>query len=64
MAIAISTLALTDRPDEARKLVARVRERLPTYDIETFLRAFRFDGDTEALVRSSARSIGFDGGAR
>ncbi len=64
MAIAISTLALTDRRDEARKLVARVRERLPTYDVETLLRAFRFDGDTEALVRSSARSIGFDGGAR
>lgn len=61
VAIAASTLALTDRHPEARALVARIRERIPTYDIESFLRAFRFDSDTEKLLRKSARTIGFDG---
>jgi TolB-like protein len=60
LAIAASTLALANRRDEAKKLVARIRERLPSYDVECFLRAFRFDGDAEALLRSGARSIGFD----
>ncbi len=59
LAIAASTLALTNRRDEAKRLVARIRERLPSYDVESFLRAFRFDRDAEALLRSGARSIGF-----
>ena len=61
LAIAASTLALTNRRDEARRLVARIRERLPSYDVEGFLRAFRFDHETEELLRRSARTIGFDG---
>ena len=61
VAIAASALALTNRPDEARKLVARIRERLPSYDVESFLRAFRFDRETEKLLRNGARTIGFDG---
>jgi TolB-like protein len=61
LAIAATTLALTHRRDEARRLVARIRERLPAYDVERFLRAFRFDRETELLLRRSARTIGFDG---
>ena len=60
VAIAASTLALTNRLDEARTLVARIREDIPTYDVERFLRSFRFDRETEALLRRSARTIGFD----
>jgi TolB-like protein/DNA-binding SARP family transcriptional activator len=61
LAIAASTLALTQRRDEARQLVARIRARLPAYGVEAFLRAFRFDRDTASLLRRSAESIGFDG---
>jgi tetratricopeptide (TPR) repeat protein len=61
LAIAASTLALTNRRDEGRRLVARIRERLPSYAVEHFLRAFRFDRETEKLLRRSARTIGFDG---
>ena len=60
VAIAAGSLALVKRRDEALKLVARIRERLPAYSIETFLRAFRFDPDAEKLFRRSARQIGFD----
>jgi hypothetical protein len=60
VAIAASTLALTNRRDEARALVARIRERLPSYSVESFLHAFRFDHETEKLLRRSARTIGFD----
>jgi tetratricopeptide (TPR) repeat protein len=60
LAIAASTLALTNRRDDARKLVARIRERLPSYSVESFLHAFRFDHETEKLLRRSARTIGFD----
>lgn len=61
LAIAASTLALTQRTDEAKKFVARIRDRVPSYDVERFIRAFRFDRETEKLFRRSARSIGFDG---
>jgi DNA-binding SARP family transcriptional activator/TolB-like protein len=60
LAIAAECLALVNRRDEARKFVARIRQRLPGYGIEHFLRAFRFDGDTQRLFRSSARQIDFD----
>jgi DNA-binding SARP family transcriptional activator len=59
LAIAAECMALLNRRDEARKLVARIRERLPTYDVEHFLRAFRFDSETEHLFRSSAHRIDF-----
>jgi TolB-like protein/Tfp pilus assembly protein PilF len=63
LAIAAHCLALSNRPDEARKYVARIRQRLPSYDIEAFLRALRFSRDTEKLFRRNARQIGFDSGS-
>jgi TolB-like protein/DNA-binding SARP family transcriptional activator/Tfp pilus assembly protein PilF len=60
LAIAASSMSLVNRRDEARKFVARIRERVPGYGIGHFLRAFRFDAATERLFRSSARAIGFD----
>jgi TolB-like protein len=59
LAIAAQCLALADRKDEARRYVARIRERLPAYSVEDFLRAFRFALETAQLFRFSARSIGF-----
>jgi DNA-binding SARP family transcriptional activator/TolB-like protein len=58
LAIAAECLALVERRDEARQFVSRVRERVPSYDVESFLRAFRFDRDTESLFRHGARQIG------
>ncbi|HEY5949702.1 MAG TPA: hypothetical protein VIV40_29610 [Kofleriaceae bacterium] len=58
-AIAAECLALNNRTDEARALVGRIRERVPAYTIENFLRAFRFDGDVEQLFRHTARQIDF-----
>lgn len=60
LAIAAQCLALTNRRDEARKFVTQIRERVPAYNVEVFLRAFRFTRDTEKLFRRSARQIGFD----
>jgi TolB-like protein/DNA-binding SARP family transcriptional activator len=60
LATAASCLSLAHREDEARRYVARIRLRLPTYSIEDFLRAFHFDADIERLFRSSARSISFE----
>jgi TolB-like protein len=62
MAIAAAALALTQRRDEAKKLVARIHEQIPAYDIQSLLRAFRFDRDTEQLMRRAAKLIGFGGG--
>jgi len=59
LAIAACTLALAERRDEARQLVARMREQISSYDVERFLRAFRFERDAEQLFRVGARSIGF-----
>ena len=59
VAIAATTLALANRREEARVLVARIRQENADYDVETFLRAFRFDAEAERLLRSGARSIGF-----
>jgi DNA-binding SARP family transcriptional activator/TolB-like protein len=60
LAIAAQCLALVDRRDEARAFVGRIRERLPGYGVEQFLRAFRLGPETEALFRQAARRIGFD----
>jgi len=59
LAIAASCLSLAHREPEGRRFVARIRERLPAYSIEDFLRAFRFDRDVAQLFRRSARAIGF-----
>ena len=60
LAIAAGCLALADRRDEARRFVARIRERLPHYDVDEFLRAFRFAPEAEKLFRRAAQRIGFD----
>src|SRR5262249_12547807 len=60
LAIAVESLVLADRRDEARKFVARIRERVPGYTVEDFLRAFRFDTDTTRRIRKAAEQIGFD----
>jgi len=58
LAIAAAALALCQRQDEARPLVARIRRLLPGYDIEAFLRAFRFPPDAEKLFRRAATPLG------
>jgi DNA-binding SARP family transcriptional activator len=60
LAIAAECLALAEKRDDARAFVARVRERIPTYGVEEFLRAMRFGRDTADLFRKAARQIGFD----
>jgi TolB-like protein/Flp pilus assembly protein TadD len=59
VAIAASTLALDGRRDDARRLLARIREGLPGYDVDAFLRAFRFERDAERLLRSAAKTFDF-----
>jgi tetratricopeptide (TPR) repeat protein len=61
LAIAVECLLLANRRDEARGFVGRIRERVPSYSVEDFLRAFRFPKDTETQLRRCARQIGFDG---
>jgi DNA-binding SARP family transcriptional activator len=60
LAIAAQCLALAKRHDDARRFVARLRERFPNYTVEEFLRAFRFTPETVKLFRQGARQIGFD----
>ena len=62
LAIAVECLLLANRRDEARGFVARIRDRVPGYGVEDFLRAFRFPKDTETQLRRCAKQIGFDGG--
>jgi tetratricopeptide (TPR) repeat protein len=59
LAIAATTLALANRKDEARAFIARVREKLPGYGVEEFLRAFRFDAEAEKIIRAGAKIGGF-----
>lgn len=61
LAIAAGCLSLASRASEARRFVALVRERLPRYSIEDFLRAFKFDTDIERWFRAAARQIDFAG---
>jgi hypothetical protein len=60
LAIAIDSLVLAERVEEARTLVARLRSRAPTYGVEDLPRAFRFLPDTEKLFRRGAKRIGFE----
>jgi len=62
LAIATECLLLANRRDEARAFAGRIRERVPRYSVEDFLRAFRFPKDTEAQLRRCSRAIAFDGG--
>jgi TolB-like protein/DNA-binding SARP family transcriptional activator len=59
LAIAVCALGLARRSAEASELVARIRQHASSYDVERFLRAFRFDRDTEQLLRQGARAVGF-----
>ena len=59
LGIAIQSLVLAERVEEARTLVARLRSRDPSYGMEHFLRAFHCLPDTEQLFRRSAKRIGF-----
>jgi DNA-binding SARP family transcriptional activator len=57
LAIAATGLSLANRRDQARATVARIRERLPAYTIENFLRAFRLEPEAEAIIRAAAKQI-------
>jgi len=52
--------ALANRPDEARKILARIHPRSRGYGFADFRSAFRVDRDTEQLFGSGAQQIGFD----
>ena len=58
LAIAVWSLVLTNRRDEAKKYASRIRERAPGYGVDDFLRAFRFDADTTRRLRKAAEQIG------
>ncbi len=58
LAIAAFTLALAGRSEEARSYAAAVRKAAPSYGIDEFLRAFRFDPHGAALFRKAAKEIG------
>jgi TolB-like protein len=60
LAIAATNLALANRVDQARAFVARIRGKLPSYAIDDFLRAFRFEPEAEKILRAGARQAGFD----
>jgi TolB-like protein/DNA-binding SARP family transcriptional activator len=56
-AIAAYCLALADRPDEARAMLATIHKTLPHYGVEDCLAAFRFGPDGAELFRKAARRI-------
>jgi len=58
LAIAAFTLALAGRSEEARSYAMAVRKAAPSYSIDAFLRAFRFDPHGAALFRKAAKEIG------
>jgi TolB-like protein/DNA-binding SARP family transcriptional activator len=60
LSIAAACLTMARREDEARALLAQIRERAPGYGVAEFLRAFHFDADTAARFRAAAQRIGFD----
>jgi TolB-like protein/DNA-binding SARP family transcriptional activator len=60
LAVAVECLSLANRREEARKLVARIRERAPSYTVEDCLDAYHFDRGTAELLRRCARQVGFD----
>lgn len=59
LGVAVATLALAGRRDQARAVLARLRAARPGYDVGAFLGAFRFDRDAEVLVRKAAALAGF-----
>ena len=60
LATAAACTALGGKLVDARRLAARIREKLPGYTVGDFLRAFQFDADTRAALSKGLRQIGFD----
>ncbi|MEQ9135838.1 MAG: hypothetical protein RLO51_11560 [Thalassobaculum sp.] len=58
LAIAALCLALAGRVDEGRSFAASIRRTQPAYDIDAFLRTFRFDAEGAALFHRAAARIG------
>jgi DNA-binding SARP family transcriptional activator len=59
-AIAAFCLALANRGEEARTLVASIRKTRPNYRVDDFLAAFQFEPDAVALYRKGAKRIGME----
>ncbi len=59
-AIAAFCLALANRREEARVLLASIRKTRPDYRVDDFLAAFQFEADAVALYRKAARRIGLE----
>src|SRR3546814_19859177 len=55
LAIAAHCLALAGRTEAGRTFAATIRRTLPAYDVEDFLRTFRFTREAEALFRPGAQ---------
>jgi TolB-like protein len=60
LAIAAACWVLAGRRDDALPIAARIRDHVPGYDADVFLRAFHFDADTQRALGASLRQIGFD----
>lgn len=60
LAIAAACSVVAGRREDALRVAARIRERLPGYGTDDFLRAYRFDADTQRVLRGALRQIGFD----
>jgi DNA-binding SARP family transcriptional activator/TolB-like protein len=58
LAIAVHALVLAGRVDDARAAAADIRRRMPDYRSDDFLRAFRFDGGVQALLREAGARVG------
>ena len=59
-AIAAICLALAERHEEARALLASIRRTRPDYRVDHFLAAFQFEPDAVALYRKGAKRLGLE----
>jgi hypothetical protein len=60
LAVVAACAVLAGRRDDARRVAARIRERVPSYGTDDFLRAYRFDADTQGMLLGALRQIGYD----
>lgn len=60
LAIAAYCLALAGRIGEARAQMAAIREKLPGYGVEDFLKAMQFAAEDSAIFRKGAKRIAED----
>lgn len=58
LGIAAHCLALAGRQDEARRVVATIRSRVPNYGVDDLLAAFRFADDGVSMVRRVTSQVG------